>query len=77
MSGFIHIPQMSLPYECRYPARVGVVIEWPLTVEHAGQTYCRSGKLAAHKKTGMPCAGYHGERDARLWLYCDGHIEED
>ena len=76
MNNFIHIPEMTLPFESKFSARVGAVIAWPMTVKHKNKTYWQCDSYATANATGMPCACYRIGED-RLWLYCDGHIEED
>ena len=77
---FIPLSNFPLPFEIKYPHRVGVKIDWPITVSFKGLVYWCYAKTAVDKKTGLPCVCYRNTEDGgdrRLWLHCDGSIVED
>ena len=79
---FIALKDITLPWQSKYPVKVGVIVEWPSMVEHKGKVWFSYNKFATDRATGIPCACYkyigpNEDQDCRIWLHLDGRIEED
>jgi len=69
-----------VPFETKFPTRVFAEVDFPRSVRHNGSEYRTTGKVGRNFKTGLPAAEYKASnqgRDCRVWLLCDGSIQED
>ena len=73
----LDIEKFALPIVSIFPLQLGVAVEWTCSVDHGGHTFYLTSKLGTNRNTGLPCACYRREGDARVWLFCDGSISED
>ena len=76
------LPNVSVPAgsKSKYPCEMLARIDWPLAVDYDGKRYHWYNKPGNNLKSGKPAACYRLAEegsDERIWLLCDGTIQED